>query len=264
MHSFHVRLGLCVASVLAAGAFVLAQEQPPAGEDPDGSRPTRQFDRWGGDRPWGFRRRGEISAEEWEMVSQFMQENFPNRWAVYQNVVSMPGREVLGREMKIRIVSRHRHLERVRRDNESLYNVVLDQARAEDAVWGTVRAWRELTEGSSEAERASTLEKLREEVRAMTLKTFDEREARLNSIRESLAREEKELAADRKRVDKLVEARVQTLTSDNPFRGPDGMGPTPDSVEREAAGERPDGERRGPPGRGERRGGDFAAPPQPE
>lgn len=265
MSSLHARIGLSLATVFAAGAIVLAQDAPaPEG---GGDRPVRQFDRGFPDRPWGFRRR-EIPPEEWDAVSKFMEENFPNRWAVYQHVVSAPGREVLSREMKIRIVGRYRQLERVHRDNEALYEVTLQQARAEDAVWGTVRTWRELSDSVSESERASVLEKLRDEVRKMMLKTFDEREARINSLREALAREEQELALDRKRIDKLIEHRVETLTSDNPFRGPDGMGPSTDreGAQRPGPGELPEGDRPNPGNRGDRRGpgGGFAAPQQPE
>lgn len=179
---------------------------------------------WVGERPWGFRR-GDVSPEEWQVISEFMQENFPNRWAVYQQVSSTPGREMLARELRRRIVGRYRQLERIRNDNESLYNITIEQAKAEDRVWGTVRTWRELSEKNADSERASVLEKLRSEVRVLLERNFKERETRLNNIRQALEREQKQLEEDRQRIDDIVESRVKTLTSENPFRGPDTVDP---------------------------------------
>jgi hypothetical protein len=271
MSTLHTRLSFCLATILGAGTIAYAQDEPAASKAAEPTESTerterqpRSFERGFPERPGGFRRRDMMSPEQWETISQFMEENFPNRWAVYQQVTSAPGREMLAREMRFRIINRYYQLDRVRRENEALYQVTIDQARAEDEVWGTVRAWRELAENASASERETTLEKLREGVRALVRKSLDERKTRLASIREALAREEAQLEADRERIDKLVEARVATLTSDNPFRGPDGMGPTPDGAERPDGPGRPEGERRGPGNRGERRGGEFAAPPQPE
>lgn len=211
--------------VLGVACPALAQESDGSRDSNSPPRMIRPFDRpGGGERPWGFRR-GEISPEEWQVISEFMQENFPNRWAVYQQVSSTPGREMLARELRRRIAIRYRQLERIRQDNESLYDATLQQAKAEDQVWGTVRTWRELTEKTSDSERTSVLEKLRSEVRAMLERNFKERETRLNNIRQALEREQKQLDEDRQRIDEIVDARVKTLTSDNPFRGPDTMDP---------------------------------------
>lgn len=227
----HARLHLHVACALIpylVGASAgYAQELGSSRDANNPPRMMRPFDRPGnGERPWGFRR-GDVSPEEWQVISEFMQENFPNRWAVYQQVSSTPGREMLARELRRRIAIRYRQLERIRQDNESLYDVTLQQAKAEDQVWGTVRAWRELSEKASDSERTSVLEKLQSEVRALLERNFKERETRLNNIRQALEREQKQLDEDRQRIDDMVEARVQTLTSDNPFRGPDTMNPAP-------------------------------------
>ncbi len=247
-------------TVMSLSGFVHAQA-PSTQPTDDSNRPPRWMGGPPGDRGFGdhnrrANRNDTITDDEWADVSQFMEENFQNRWAVYKNITSKPGREMLAREMKQRIVSRHRQLERIRQSNPGLYDVAIAQARADDEVWGAVKAWQELSESAPETERDAAQKELRQRVRGLLEKTLEDREARLANLRKMIQRENEQLDADRKQIDRLVNERVEQLTSDNPFRGPDGMGPAPDGMDRrEGEPGRPPG-----PGRPERRGG-FPPPP---
>ncbi len=205
---------------------------PSMGEDQPRRRQFGNDGRWN-ERPFGERRgggrwmRGEISDEDWQDISAFMQENFPKRWDVYVTLSKKPGRETLARDMKYRIANRYRRLMFMQQTNPNLYDVALQQARIEDEIWGAVREWQQASDSHDTSARETAHQLLRDKVKQVLLKSFEERRTRLEALRQAVEHEQKQLAGDVESLDALITARVDHLTSENPFREPVGPGPTP-------------------------------------
>jgi hypothetical protein len=205
-----------------------------------GDRPyrgDRPEDRMGGEGESGAPEEFQpATAEEWEDIREFMEANCPNRWAFFQAIKDTRPRatEAISR----RIVERFRWLKRVEA-NQKLYNTAVAQAKAEDEVWGLLKKVRE-------EDNPATRAALREKVTASVQQNLKDREEKLARLREAVAREQETLAADRLRIEQLIDNQMDRLTSDNPFSGPPQGSWAPPGMRRRDGG---GGERRPPEGR---------------
>jgi len=235
-------LAACVLSnLMPSGAW--AQEpstQPATGEDRRSIRQVGPDGRPRPDRGYGERRgvgggrwSQQVTEEEWQQISTFMKENFPKRWDVFVTIQGTQGKERLALDMRFRIIHRYRSLLGMQAMTPNVYEVAMQQARAEDDMWGAVRAWQDVADSQDTAARDAAREQLREKVKDVLRKALDDRKNRLENLQETIEREQKQLASDAQNIDTLVQTRVDQLTSDNPFGEPS-AGPAMEGNETEA------------------------------
>ncbi|MDB5327421.1 MAG: hypothetical protein JWM57_2990 [Phycisphaerales bacterium] len=150
--------------------------------------------------------------EEWQEIVTFAKQNFPNRWAQFEAVQNQRGPDsptVVG--LKERMTTRYRTLQKLQNQMPSLYDAAVRQGRLEDDAWAaTVRARRNPKD-------ASLAKTLREKVGALVKDVLQERQDRIEAIRQTLQDEQDRLDADQKGVDKLIDRQITRLTGDRPF-----------------------------------------------
>ena len=187
----------------------------------------------------------EPTEEEWQEALAFLRENSPNRLELYEEAVQQWRREQAQnpeaevprtiRGVRARIFGRIRLLRMVEDRDPPLYALALQQFRLEDEIIGSLHAAREARLAGDAAGTAQAMEKAQEAVRKYAMGTLEEREARLQRMREELSREEQRLEQDREQMDKLVERLLERFQRSVPGSREDQERP-PEGERREGGG----------------------------
>ncbi len=224
---------LLVYAAIAVQPVAFAQDAPPSRE---GDRPSPRAGNYPQRDPefrgaGGGRNRVEMSEQEWADAwtdaQAFFKETFPNRWAVYETINARSTNKRLQTIMRHTITRRHLQLNRMKRENPSLYDAALEQGKADDEVWAALRVMYEISNPNDQEAQDAVRTELRKRIKSVIEKSHETREKSLADLRKMLKNEEDRLADDKERIGELVERRLEQLTSDNPFRGPDGMEAAP-------------------------------------
>lgn len=153
---------------------------------------------------WGPGPAVDVSDEDWQAASTFMREHSPNRWAVFERLSEASPRR--GPVMRM-ILARYRNLANVKEEDSELYELRVQQLALEDAIWGLLREMR--SNQTSEERRTEIQAELREKVAQSVDTWIKERQRRLARLEETLKQERARLEADLKRIDTMVENRLQ-------------------------------------------------------
>jgi hypothetical protein len=159
----------------ADGAAPGAPGEPNAGPGPDQNE----------GRPGPF---GANSAEEWDKAMAFMKEHSPKRFAM---LAELP--EDFQQNIKDRMFMRFRTMERLRNTDKDMYDIALRRVGLEDELWTT--RWNVRFKGQTLT--PEDLSKLREKVAALVDVNLEERELRVQRLRDILKREEEFLTRDK-------------------------------------------------------------------
>jgi hypothetical protein len=148
---------------------------------------------------------GPVTDKEMEAVSEFMAKYAPNRWHALQD---LPDDGALRRGVMNFVVARYRQLKEIRDEDERLYEIKLKQLVAEDEIYGLVAPLK------SPGERDLHRDDIKVAVRKLLALNQEERQRRVERIKQSLDSEERRMAAEREHQDQLVEARTTALVVD--------------------------------------------------
>lgn len=185
---------------------------PKLRPSPFGNRLVRLRDLGGIAGPeWGDNRVQPADADEWEDIARFAAENFPNRWKLYKELEAKRGEDnPLIDSLRNRITARYRLLMRVQRQLPDLFDAAVEQGRMEDDAWAaTVAARREPKNTALNA-------KMREKVSDLVKNLLQERQQRLDALKQTVTAEQERLDADRDDVDHLVDRQISRLSGDTP------------------------------------------------
>lgn len=179
-----------------------------AAAQPNGTtRPAREGRGFG---PFAMRR--EIPPK-WEDVAAFFRENSPKRFDAFERLPEKDKPRF--REFYNRLYMTVRGLERA--GDTELATLKKGQIRVEDDIFGKRMALR--ADGLSDEQRSELQKELRELVRKRVETSLEERTARLVRMRKLLEQEEKQLEADRGKIDQKVEMQYQAELKSMPERG---------------------------------------------
>jgi hypothetical protein len=215
----HLKLGIAAGLAIACASTLFAQRADQPGGPPT-TRPAWPGGMGGGsggrmggvdvDRPFGGAgRRGPgegwqsvppPTADEWEEVVTFMQENSPVRLQMYQKLESEKGADsniTIG--VRKRAFVRYRELKALGDRKSDLYDFAFKQFKIEDDVLATLAQIRR------DGEKPALVEQRCKQIHEFVRNALDERKVRLDKLREYIAREEANLANDRADVAALEE-----------------------------------------------------------
>lgn len=152
------------------------------------------------------------SREEWEKFVAFMKENSPKRWSVVENSSNPDG------QMRMRgmLYQRFRVLERLRNADQDMYEVNLRRIGVEDEIFD-ISYSALLTEGRPLT--PQELSKLREQVTALVDITIEEREVRVQRLRDMLKREEGLLTVEKGQREAAIAERMALIEQGDIMRG---------------------------------------------
>lgn len=158
------------------------------------------------------------NREDWERFEAFMKQNSPRRWAVVENHPD-PGRQQMTRAI---MFNRFRMLERLRHADHDMYQVNLRRFAVEDEIFALGLpafgpAGRTLTEEESS--------KLREKVSELVDIGLEERELRVERLREMLKREEDLYAAEKAQREEIIADRMGRIERGRLLSGSGTLGP---------------------------------------
>lgn len=151
-------------------------------------------------------------ADEWQDIATFAKQNFPNRWAQFENVQNQRGADSpVVVSLKERMTARYRTLQRLQSQMPGLYEAAVRQGRLEDDAWAATVAARRKPKD------AALNKALREKVGALVKDVLQERQDRIDALKQTLQDEQDRLEADQKGVDALIDRQIARLTGDRPF-----------------------------------------------
>jgi len=185
-------------------------------------RQDRQGDRDRSDRPMRPWRQadkhGPVSAEQWTQILAFMREHSPRRTEEYEKLV-MPG-EVKADFLKQLIAAQYDYVTSLKSEDPKLYDLQISKIETQDAIYGMLRDQSQGGMGDDDKKEFRTL------VAKLVDINFGERERRIDKARESLAKAQTSLEADRKHKDSLIDDRIDQFLKEGarPFKMD---GPTP-------------------------------------
>ena len=225
-----------------------ADPRPPrarrrGGEEAGRDGPDREDREDRRDRP----DRREPSDEEWQQTLDFLREHSPRRMELYQEYAahwqrqqadqadpqnpgrpaSAPASRPASPRMRVRasIFGRVQEMRDLQGSDPALHEFVLSQFRLEDQVIGGLIDARDARRGGDPAAAASADAAVDAAVRQYVENAYAEREARIERLRQDLAKEEQRLDRDRGRADEMMEhlrARYERYVPDeSPPDGPD-------------------------------------------
>ena len=199
---------LVVGVMVLTPAIAVAQESPPrsrpaAPEMGPGPAARERF---------GLGPRRVTSEREQEDAGKFMAENSPNRWKAIE---SLPGHGPMHRVLMNVVVARWRSLESARTADPKLYDIKLSELKVEDEVYGLLAGTQ------SAADREPLRQKLTEASKQLIDLNMEERQHRIDRLRQLLKGEEERLQADRGHADLLVERKVTSLINEGVSLRPD-------------------------------------------
>lgn len=150
-------------------------------------------------------------AEEWEEISTFARQNFPNRWAQFEAVVKLRGADApIVDNLKERMTSRYRTLQRVQQTMPALYDAAVRQGKLEDDAWAAS------VEARKRPKDSAVQKKLREKIAALVKDVLQERQDRIDALKTMLQDEQDRLENDQKNVDSLIEKQIARITGERP------------------------------------------------
>ncbi len=212
-------------SVMSLGSHSFAQESG-ARQDRPGSGFLRE--RFNENRPNAVSQEAP-DDEEWKEISEFASQNMPNRWKMFEEIRAIRKDDArVVQNIKQRLAVRYRQLMRAKTNFPNLYDTLTEQAKKEDDVWGALQVYRN---SKLDSDRAI----LQDKVRALVTNLLEERQKRIDQMRENLSEEETRLKEDRDRIDNLVTRRMdQIITNDKPLAEiiPPGAGPGRKNLDR--------------------------------
>ena len=160
------------------------------------------------------------SAEEWQKIAAFSQENFPNRWNVFEKIEKSRGDDSdVVKAIKMKIALKYRGLMKAQDDMPDVYSAALQQNKLEDDAWGTLLQVRR--DPNNDALRAE----LREKVGVLVNAILQERADRLELLQTVVEQQQQQLDDARQNTDRLIDRQMSHLLSDNPFGGSGMSGP---------------------------------------
>jgi hypothetical protein len=138
--------------------------------------------------------------EEWEEVVAFLRENSPTRLELYMKAEREFGdkRPQYVDGIRRRIAGRYRELNGVRDRAPDMYQFALRQLQLEDQIMESLITLRR------DGETPEVVGQLNQQLRDFVENVHNERQTRLNKIREFITREEAELAADRDQIQERI------------------------------------------------------------
>jgi hypothetical protein len=184
---------------------------PQQQRDDGGDRPRPRADGFrGAQRPFG---RDGVAAtrpsdEEWQQISQFMQEHSPKRWAKF-NDMNLPAE----RSDRLRgfVALRYHNLMELKQNDPKMFEVRLRRMPIEDEVFALGWELRHKPENPD-----AINGKLKEQVRALIDNRIEEHELRVRTLKERLAVEEDRLAQAKANKDEVIVKSMQAIR-DNKF-----------------------------------------------
>lgn len=200
-------------SAMAVGLGLIALcAAAAAPSDSDHAKPDRQRSNRpdGQARPSGSWREHAAttkpSAEEWEDVDAFMDENSPKRWAKFRD---MPE----GRREKLKpfFNQRYRMLQDLKQNDSAMYDVRIKRLKIEDDIFSL--GW-DLKNTRSDASADSTRAELKKRVRALADSRIEEHRLRFKQLQERLEQERTRIAVETAGVDQFVKNGMDALESD--------------------------------------------------
>jgi hypothetical protein len=187
---FNILISAAMTLVLGASLAAAQNEAPREQREQREQRDPREM------RP----RPPELTEQELEDVLAFMREYLPNRFEMFEQLSpSQQARSVFLRNL----TQRYRNLQRMKEQDASVYNAMLQHMQLQDEVFGLMRDARF---GDEDAQG-----KLREKVKELVMLSLEEREKRVQSLERSLEQEKKRLAADKADPDAAVERRLRQM-----------------------------------------------------
>jgi hypothetical protein len=145
--------------------------------------------------------------EEWDQITEFMREHAPFRWSQYlkfEETTTALGREsMLLQNLRRRMAMRFRQLQLIRAERREMYEFLVAQAKLEDRIVGILADLR------TRPDDVGLRDELRLSARSFVENSLRERADRLERLRESLEREQRELERDRQGMDALVDRQIQ-------------------------------------------------------
>jgi hypothetical protein len=223
-----MRLPKLATLALAAACTVAAFADPSAGNRGNGG--GRGFDR-GGEKGGGGGERGgpggwQGPGGDWNSeqakqfraeVEKFCEAHSPNRWADLKGALSSERKPSRLGGMTLRYAG----LKQLQKEDPKLYDIKVKQIEIEDAEYGLLKQLK-----TSEDEHRNT-EELRAKLRAKSLEyvaqRLEERNHRIERLKELVQKEQDKLANDQKDKDKLTDDRVKEMIAE----GVEFFNPTP-------------------------------------
>ncbi len=225
---------IVLAAVCAVPLALVAQTAPES--DGDRERRGRETGGGGEDEPREFTSGSEFhpamdfpSREDVEKFEAFMRENSPKRWTIIRSITDADRQQ----RMRGMLYNRFRMLERLRNADHDMYQVNLRRIGVEDEIFGISYPAVRIEGRSLTPEESS---QLREKVAALVDLTLEEREVRVQRLREMLKREEELLTTEKAQREAAIAERLAliehgrvmsgggTLGGLNPRRGGDRFG----------------------------------------
>lgn len=155
----------------------------------------------GGDRLDGMQR---PTAEEAQRVAELTRQHMPNMASLIETLPESTAR----RRLRFNAFRKMRDLQRIDRDTDpAAFEQRLERLRREDDLFGLLIQFRD----AEPEQRASLRGDLRERFAAMLSEHLNERQSRLDALRDSLEREQQRLDQDRANVSRLLEMRVESF-----------------------------------------------------
>jgi hypothetical protein len=146
--------------------------------------------------------------QEWGQILDFIRKHSPNRARIYDEMQGRSGERPALEGLRRRFAMRYRALRQVEQSEPQLYDFQLRQLEIEDSIFETLERLRH------DRDNAELREQLSQRVRAFVSNNFEERAARLRSLRQRLEQEEQTLARDRETIDDLVKLRRERFVHD--------------------------------------------------
>jgi hypothetical protein len=209
-----IRRIVAIVLVLMVGAEALAQPSTQPSRRPLGLREPD------GDRGFRMRRPGTRGDAEdarlWEEAEAFFRAHSPNRLVMFDQHMDDPRMQY---RMRRFMQERYTMLQNLKERDPNLYELKVKQIELEDVIFGLAQ---ELRSTGDEAAREKLRGKIREQVVLWVDASLQEREQRLEKLKQLLADETKRLEADRNDREAMVERRLERVLSGGEVDGPEG------------------------------------------
>ena len=148
-----------------------------------------------------------LTDDEWQKISDFSQDNFPNRWKLYQRVRDLRGEDApIVKGIKMRFAMRYRSLMKSQSD-DSVYQAALSLGKLEDNAWGLSQRM------SAEPNNVQLRQQLHDAVADLVKSQLAERGRRLQTARDALAFEQARFESDTQNIDRLIDGRTERLAN---------------------------------------------------
>ena len=135
---------------------------------------------------------GPVTAQDWDKVKQWMQENAPRRWGYFQSIRTTNSREA-DRDFREFVVPRIRQIKWLEQNDKPLYDLRMQRVHLEDQAFGMLQ---DLTASTNSDAKNKLTDSLKAELGEMYDNTLAERQLRIVELESFLQNEKKQLAED--------------------------------------------------------------------